>query len=121
MKVKLTRWEKMNARKDVERASWFKFYNDFFEDDDFWPLTSDQKLIWIYVLMLRNKANRDAFNVEPDSVAEKLRVSVGVVLASLRYFHIVETIGLEITEDDQRPALGTEPVTELSEASRLQI
>lgn len=50
-------WEKINARKDVENPSWFKFKHKFFDDSEFFDFTHAEKLCWIYFLCEASKKN----------------------------------------------------------------
>lgn len=48
--VRINNFEKFNPRKDVKRNSWVRFEIDFFDDPNFYDLTNEEKLTWIYIL-----------------------------------------------------------------------
>lgn len=52
-------WQKINARKDVNNPSWFKFKHKFFEDSEFFEFSAEEKLCWVYFLCEASKKNAD--------------------------------------------------------------
>ena len=57
--VRLRKFEDYKGRKDVEHNSWFRCSNRLLEDPDFFEFTSDEKLVWIYILSLASQKNSD--------------------------------------------------------------
>lgn len=57
--VKLRNFESYKGRKDVEHNSWFRCSNRLLEDPDFFEFSSDEKLVWIYILSLASQKNSD--------------------------------------------------------------
>lgn len=48
-------WEKLNPRKDVKTASWFRLNHSFFENPTFHSLTLEDRCVWIYLLCETSK------------------------------------------------------------------
>lgn len=57
MEVTVLGWEKVNARKDVDNPSWFKFKHKFFSDTEFYDFTHAEKVCWLYILCEASKKN----------------------------------------------------------------
>lgn len=57
MQITILGWDKVNARRDVENPSWFKFKHKFFEDTEFYEFSDAEKLCWLYMLCEASKKN----------------------------------------------------------------
>lgn len=55
LKVKIHQWELYNPRKDVRVTSWLRFQNDFFDNANFYALSGEERLAWLYLLCERSK------------------------------------------------------------------
>lgn len=50
-KIKVLNWSKVNkGRGDVKFGTWFKFKQDFFDDEKMFDLSHEEKLFWVYIL-----------------------------------------------------------------------
>lgn len=81
--VELLSWARYNPRNDAKKWSWFRFQNDFFEDDDVFDLTAHQKLLLIYLFTRRSKAALDVFSVKTRHVSRYLDCSEAEILEGL--------------------------------------
>jgi hypothetical protein len=50
IELKVLGFDKYNKRSDIKHPYWFAMSNRFFEDPDFDDFTSDEKLVWIFIL-----------------------------------------------------------------------
>lgn len=57
MHITILGWEKINARKDVENPTWFKFKHKFFDDSEFFDFTHAEKVCWLYFLCQASAKN----------------------------------------------------------------
>lgn len=83
MKVEILAWDKFNPRKDVKTASWFRMENSFCTHPDFFDLTNDQKMIWIFLLCEASKKMRSTIKVNPGIMAAILRLETHEVRNTL--------------------------------------
>ncbi len=54
-------WEKYNGRTDVKVKSWFRFQNNFFDNNKINNLSIEEKLIFIWLLCEASKCENDMF------------------------------------------------------------
>lgn len=55
--ITIVNYDKYKGRKDVENNSWFRLSNRFLEDSDFFDFSSEEKLVWIYLLSVASQKN----------------------------------------------------------------
>ena len=75
MKIEIPNWDKYNPRNDAKRWSWFRFENDFFDDESLCDLTGTQKLLLVYLFTRRNKAATLIFSINPRHAAQRTDIS----------------------------------------------
>lgn len=56
--LKIVNWDAYNLRTNVKTSSWLRFQHDFFENPNFYSLTTEEKLVWVYLLCERSKRAR---------------------------------------------------------------
>lgn len=92
-KVCILGWAKINARKDVENPSWFKFKHKFFSDTEFYDFSDSEKVCWLYMLCEASKKNDDGnfvLNVtHAQNVANISAETIRSTLKKLEHLRIV--------------------------------
>lgn len=63
LRISITNWSKYQERPDRKNYTWFKFESDFFRDSKMYGLSKDQKLLFVFLLCQRNRANKDEFDI----------------------------------------------------------
>lgn len=88
MKVEIVNWEKYNPRPryDVKSASWFRCQNNFVTDPDFFDLSNDQKMIWIYLCCEASAKMAASIKINPNLIASILKVDATVVRSTLEAY-----------------------------------
>lgn len=59
-------WQKLNARRDQRKYHWFRFENDFFNDEDFFEYSHAEKLFWLYILCNQSKQQKEIVSISID-------------------------------------------------------
>lgn len=72
IRIRINNWEKYNGRLDVKRASWFRFQNNFFDDNKINNLEIEEKFIFIWLLCEASKCDNDMFFVD-DSLLRSIQ------------------------------------------------
>lgn len=94
IKIKIIGWDKINARKDVENPTWFKFKHKFFEDTEFFGFTDSEKLCWIYMLCEASKKNNGGeftlFTTHAEKIATIVQSTVNSTIKKLHKLQIIE-------------------------------
>ena len=130
MRVTIVNWEKYNGRKDVKSPTWFRMQNTLFENPDFYPLNSTQKLLFVYLLTLASKQRTESPKLETGlasaMIKEPLR-DIEAAVNALSKLGLIEIDGNDVTETVQARDVdvttqtdgtdGTERVTKVTSAS----
>jgi hypothetical protein len=96
MKITILGWKKINARKDVDNPSWFKFKHKFFSDTEFYEFSHEEKLVWIYLLCEASKKNDDGkFTLSELHAHTVARLSVETVRSTLKKLKAIHVIDYE--------------------------
>lgn len=98
MLVEIRNWEKYNPRNDAKAWSWFRFQDNFFEDEDIWDLSQQQQLLLVYLFTRRSKAAKLTFRINPRQTAETLRTTPDAVAEGIR---AIAAAGLIIVHQDK--------------------
>jgi hypothetical protein len=62
--VRIINWKRHNARKDVDKPSWFRMENTIMFDRKLFRLNSEEKWVWVCLLAFASQANSDTFPVD---------------------------------------------------------
>jgi hypothetical protein len=74
--VEIVSWNKYNPRADAKKWSWFRFQNDFFDDEDLCDLSAAHLLVFVYLCCYRAKTLSPVFEVKVRHCALKARTSI---------------------------------------------
>jgi hypothetical protein len=74
VELKIKNWEKHNPRSDVKTARWFKMSNEFFNDPEFYGISNDAKVLWIYLLCVASKGMSGDIKINTEMVAVQLKI-----------------------------------------------
>ena len=69
--MKILNWKKYQGREVKTRSSWLRFENNFIESPNFGEFTSEERIVWIYVLCCASKLNNDVLRV-PHQVSHRV-------------------------------------------------
>lgn len=94
MQVEIVNWEKFNPRKDLKSSSWFRLENNFCTHPDFFDLTNDQKMVWIYLLCEASRKQSNVVTCNAALVAAMLKIPHEVVTDTLQLFEKKEIVTL---------------------------
>jgi uncharacterized phage protein (TIGR02220 family) len=72
-------WDKYNPRADVKSCSWFRMSNDFFSDPEFYGLSVEARIIWIFILSTASKKMSSTVKINLKMVSDMTRLSLGSV------------------------------------------
>jgi uncharacterized phage protein (TIGR02220 family) len=92
MKVKIINWEKHNPRKDLKRPWYFNFDVGFWEDPKIFKLENNEKLLYIYFLSQRCKANKEEFEVCENLILMQLKMRKKSFSKSLATLYVLGMI-----------------------------
>lgn len=100
MRIEIMNWEKYNPRAKAKSGwSWWRFQNDFFEDEDFYELPGHYLLTWVYLCCRRSRSDSEGgVSINIKQVADKSRTTPDEVKKALRVFESLNK--LKILEDD---------------------
>lgn len=74
LEIEIKNWEKFNPRSDVKSSSWFRMSNDFFIDPDFYGISSETRIVWIYVLCMASKKNSGTVRLNTQMIIDALKI-----------------------------------------------
>lgn len=60
--VRISNWEKYNARKDVKNSSWLKLQHDFFTNPHFHNFSPEERLAWVWMMCERSRLKEQTFH-----------------------------------------------------------
>lgn len=103
VQIELRNWEKFNPRSDRANYSWFRLNNDFF--DELFSLSSEQKIIYIFLLTRASKKNNPSFDLDINYASAILKLSDKTIIKQIQ--HLAE-LGV-ITPAESRQKAGAEP------------
>lgn len=61
--IKILNFKKYNPREVKNKTIWLRFENDFIENPNFAEFTSDECMVWIYILCCASKLNSEILQV----------------------------------------------------------
>lgn len=70
--IKVPNWTKYNPRSDRSVFSWFRFQNNFFDDQKLFGCTESQRLLFVALLCEVSKVKGDSVEINLDYIANKL-------------------------------------------------
>lgn len=88
MQVEIVNWEKFNPRKDLKSSSWLRLENTFCTHPDFFDLTNDQKMVWIFMLCEASRKQAATITINTNMVAAILKVESCLVTETIQAFEI---------------------------------
>lgn len=101
--ISVRNWDRYNPKKSAFRYTWFRFDNDFCNDDDFADFDAEERLVWIYILCQCSKKQRTDVKIRPDQIDKKLGIKPKKVLASVQKmaaYGMLTHLGSEETDLD---------------------
>jgi hypothetical protein len=101
MRIEIPSWDKYNPRNDAKKWSWFRFENDFFDDESLCDLSGLQRLLLVYLFTRRNKAATLIFTFNPRHAAQRVDASPEEVIAAAQA--IAKAGIIRIHPDPQEP------------------
>lgn len=113
LNIEMKNWEKFNPRSDRANYTWFRLNNDFF--DELFSLTSDEKILYIFLLTRASKKNNSAFDLDLNYVCAILQKSEREIL---KYIHGLTNHGVIMTAESRQKA-GMKPAESRHSASLL--
>lgn len=97
--VTIVNYEHYKGRKDVTHNSWFRCSNRLLEDPDFFGFTSDEILVWVYILSLSSQKDTDTVFINFDHAERVCRLSKEAVVGAVEKLRPKQLL----------PAAGTRP------------
>jgi hypothetical protein len=81
MKVEIVNYEKYNPRKDQKNYIWFRFNNNFFDQDNknFYNLSNDERIAWIFLLCQASKQNNSVIEIENEIFTQVTKLDIAVL------------------------------------------
>lgn len=73
---KIPGWEKYNPRADVKSCSWFRMSNDFFNDPEFYGVSIEARVVWIYLLSVASKKMSPEVKINLDMMTDGLKITL---------------------------------------------
>lgn len=91
MRISIPKFDKYNPRGDVKHPTWFRMQNQLFTDEDLFGAPALTKLLWVYLLCLRNE-HGDGFKFNPQKAAMLLPAPDSDVIAGIAWLEAAEMI-----------------------------
>lgn len=101
VELEIKNWEKFHPRTDVKTARWFKMSNEFFNDPEFYGLSLESRMVWLFLLCSASKKMSGHIKVNTQMIADNLKVRV-------------ESIDFSIQELTKSASLAIKPLTLVS-------
>lgn len=100
VKVQICKWDKFNRkRRDVKSASWFALSNQFIFDPEFHAFSSDEKMVWIYLLSIASQKQSSDVFLNIDLCAAVLKTHSKTVRSALQRLQDIRTISVRDLHD----------------------
>ena len=100
MKITITNWEKYNLRPDVKSTSWFRMQNNFCTDPDFFNLTNDEKMVWVYLLCFASQKRTDTLALSASAqqmILTLLKVKMPVLESAVKKLVDIQAVTVDVT------------------------
>ncbi len=81
--IKINNWEKFNPRSDRGNFAWFRFQNSFFSDQVVFGLSSECKLLFIFLCCEASRHNSEAIKINPEYVSHLLKTRSSEIISNL--------------------------------------
>ncbi len=79
MRIEILNWDRFNIRKDIKATNWLRFQNNFCTDPDFWSFTSDEKMVWIYILCESSQRYKKEISIDLQQISAFMRIKLSCV------------------------------------------
>lgn len=91
LSIKIVNWNKFNPRSDRSISIWFRFENNFFEDQKLWDLTDSQRLLFIFLLCEASKKQSETIKISVSFIAHFRKKTIAQILEELK---VLENLGV---------------------------
>lgn len=108
MEIIIRNWEKYNPRRDVKSASWFRFDNNFWVDQDFFELDCEDKMVFISILCVASKKYSEKLTINERLFAATLGISTNKVRSSIK--KLIEVRAIKDTKCSNNNTIGYERI-----------
>jgi hypothetical protein len=96
--VRIRKFEEYKGRKDVTHNSWFRCSNRLLEDPDFYAFSSQELLVWIYILSLASQKDSGVVFVNFNHADRVCRLPKKCVLSALEKLYTFQIDPADVTE-----------------------
>lgn len=76
VELEIKNWEKHNPRSDIKTARWFKMSNEFFNDPEFYGITLEARVVWMFLLCTASKQMSANIKVNTQMIADLIQTRV---------------------------------------------
>lgn len=98
--ISVPNWEKYNPRSD-RTPSWFRFQNNFYDDDKLFDLTNDERHVLLMIFCAVSDSSKSEAVVSMSKIASRLRVNVCFVWSTIE--KLASELNLLIITDGTKP------------------
>lgn len=92
LQIRIKNFEKYKGRSDVKNNTWFRLSNRFLEDHEFFDFTSDEKLVWIYLLSIASQKNHGDIHVSYQHAHHVCKIEKNVLTTSIEKLNKINCI-----------------------------
>lgn len=82
--VRVPNWSKFNPRADRANYTWFRLENNFFHDESVFPLTANQRMLFLFIACQCSKKNADTIELVLEYASVILKESLEALATDLQ-------------------------------------